>query len=106
MTSESSKSKPKLTCPTCGYNLTLLTTDRCPECGNTFLIAPPTQREKRHPFRYLGEFVGHIWKGVRAHPSKSKHVLRTDVQEERHGDITLRRTTIEEIELKDTERRT
>ena len=24
-------------CPTCGYNLTGLTTNRCPECGYTFL---------------------------------------------------------------------
>lgn len=48
--------------------------------------------------RNLGEFFGHILHGVRTDPSKK--VVRHEVEEEQRGDITLRRTTIEEIELK------
>jgi len=48
--------------------------------------------------RSLGEFVGHIARGVRTDPRKK--VIRRDVEEEQRGDITLRRTTIEEIEFK------
>ncbi len=48
--------------------------------------------------RCLGEFVGHIVRAVR--PVSSKHVLNRNVQEKRDGDVTLRRTTIDEIEIK------
>lgn len=48
--------------------------------------------------RSLGEFFGHIIKGVRANPSK--RVLKHSVEEENVGSsMILRRTTIEEIEL-------
>lgn len=30
-----------LTCPFCGYNLTALTSNRCPECGQVFVLAKP-----------------------------------------------------------------
>ena len=34
-----------LLCPHCGYDLTGLTSNRCPECGGVFIIAaPPTSR--------------------------------------------------------------
>lgn len=36
--SERSGSHATLTCPTCGYNLTGLSTARCPECGSTFTL--------------------------------------------------------------------
>lgn len=57
--------------------------------------------------RSLGEFFGHIVKGATtdpAHPPQRKRtVLRHDVQEEirdtPEGKVTLRRTTIEEVEL-------
>ena len=55
--------------------------------------------------RSLGEFVGHVWKGVRADPAKrgDRRTLRHDVEEETRdgpeGRVTLRRTTIEEIEV-------
>ena len=32
------QSKQALLCPTCGYNLTGLTSTRCPECGATFTL--------------------------------------------------------------------
>jgi hypothetical protein len=48
--------------------------------------------------RSLGEFFGHIVKAVRANPQKK--VLKREVMEEQRGDMTLRRTTIEEIEYK------
>ncbi len=46
----------------------------------------------------LGEFVGHIVKAVKTDPSKK--VVKKTVEEEDRGDVVLRRTTIEEIELK------
>jgi hypothetical protein len=48
--------------------------------------------------RSLGEFVGHIWRGVKSDPSKK--TLRKTVEEVDKGGVTLRRTTIEEIEFK------
>lgn len=48
--------------------------------------------------RCLGEFFGHIIKGVTADPNRK--VIRREVQERQQGNITLRRTTIEEIEIR------
>ena len=51
--------------------------------------------------RSLGEFVGHIVKGIRTDPSRARRtVVRHSVEEEDRGDVVLRRTTIEEVELK------
>ncbi len=56
---------------------------------------------KRKPLmRCLGEFAGHIIKGVRT-PAKDgtrQEVSRT-VEERTEDGVTLRRTTIDEIEL-------
>ena len=56
--------------------------------------------------RNLGEFVGHIVHGVKADVGSSRHVTRHEVEEETRevGDqkVTLRRTTIEEIEVDPT----
>jgi len=55
--------------------------------------------------RSLGEFVGHVWRGVKADPAKQgdRRTLRHDIEEETRdgpeGRVTLRRTTIEEIEV-------
>ncbi|HRP63070.1 MAG TPA: hypothetical protein PK400_07255 [Phycisphaerales bacterium] len=57
-----------------------------------------SQSPRKSMMRNLGEFFGHILHGVRTDPSKK--VVRHDVEEEQRGDITLRRTTIEEVELK------
>ncbi len=58
--------------------------------------APPAR--KKTLARSLGEFFGHIAKGVKTDPSKK--VLRKEVEEEQRDGMTLRRTTIEEIELR------
>lgn len=60
--------------------------------------------ERKGLMRSLGEFVGHIAKGVRtpADASRRTEVRREVELEERQtpqGKVTLRRTTIEEIEL-------
>lgn len=54
--------------------------------------------------RSLGEFVGHIWQGVRADPAAPQ---RTEVRRESReaaaetpaATVTLRRTIIEEVEV-------
>ena len=51
--------------------------------------------------RNLGAFFGHIVRAVKTDPREKRTVVRKTVEEETHGDITLRRTTIEEIEFKD-----
>jgi hypothetical protein len=62
--------------------------------------------------RSLGEFCGHVWKGVTSDPSKGgsqKRVVRHDVEERDASDeqnrITLRKTTIEEVEIEPREGR-
>ena len=56
--------------------------------------------KKKSLMRNLGAFFGHIVKAVKTEPSEKRTVVRKTVEEESHGDITLRRTTIEEIEFK------
>lgn len=58
----------------------------------------PSKRDKPL-MRNLGEFVGHIVKGVKTDPRKK--VVRKDVEEDDRGSMILRRTTIEEIEFRD-----
>ncbi len=51
--------------------------------------------------RSLGEFVGHVVKGVRTDPaSPSRTEVRRTVETEERGDVVLRRTTIEEVEIR------
>ncbi len=64
----------------------------------------PTPDPDHKPLaRSLGEFVGHIWRGVTGDVTRERHeVSRTVEEEEREterGKVTLRRTTIEEIEF-------
>lgn len=54
--------------------------------------------------RSLGEFVGHIAHAVKAPPSKGerrevRREVELDERDTPQGKVTLRRTTIEEIEL-------
>ncbi|NNM26839.1 MAG: hypothetical protein HKO59_12785 [Phycisphaerales bacterium] len=48
--------------------------------------------------RSLGEFVGHIVSGIRANPTR--HVVKHETEEAERGNLVLRRTTIEEIEVR------
>ncbi len=57
------------------------------------------ERTPRNLMRSLGEFVGHVWRAVRSDPAGHRAVLSRTVQEEQRGNVTLRRTTIEEIEV-------
>ena len=58
--------------------------------------------EPRKPLmRCLGEFFGNIAQGIRTNPDEAsarQEVSRT-VEERVEGDMTLRRTTIDEIEI-------
>jgi len=53
--------------------------------------------DKKPLMRCLGEFVGHILHAVKS--DSSREVNRT-VEEKKEGNVTLRRTTIDEIEIK------
>jgi hypothetical protein len=62
---------------------------------------------KKPLMRALGEFVGHIAKGITTDPSKpaaTRQTVRERVEEETRetpeGKVILRRTTIEEIEVR------
>jgi hypothetical protein len=54
--------------------------------------------------RSLGEFFGHVWRGVKTDPARK--VIRTNVEEEERqtaeGKVVLRRTTVEEVEIRPT----
>lgn len=56
--------------------------------------------------RSLGEFVGHIWKAVKTEPDEGierRELSRRTESETRDtdaGTVTLRRTTVEEIEIR------
>ncbi|MHC4794980.1 MAG: hypothetical protein GWP75_04535 [Planctomycetia bacterium] len=57
-------------------------------------------QEPKSIMRSLGEFVGHVAKGIRTDPSAPKVTeVRREVETERRGDVVLRRTTIEEVEM-------
>lgn len=55
--------------------------------------------ERKSLFRSLGEFFGHVRHGLKADVG-SRRVVRHEVEEERQGNITLRRTIIEEVEIR------
>lgn len=50
--------------------------------------------------RNLGEFFGHVYRAVRADPSRKRVEIDRRVEEEERDGMTLRRTTIEEIEIR------
>jgi hypothetical protein len=62
------------------------------------------KRDDKSISRSLGEFVGHIWRGVTGDVAPDKREVKRTVEEEERetdqGKVTLRRTTIEEIEFK------
>ncbi len=58
--------------------------------------------ENKKPFmRCLGEFVGHILHAVKSDATK-REVNRT-IEEQKEANMTLRRTTIDEIEIRQEE---
>ena len=57
--------------------------------------------DKKPLMRRLGEFVGQIVRAVKSDVIK-REVNRT-VEEKKEGNVTLRRTTIDEIEIKQEE---
>jgi hypothetical protein len=63
--------------------------------------AMPTS-SKKPLMRSLGEFVGHIVRGLRTDPATPpKKVVRTSVeQQQREDGVILRRTTIDEVEIR------
>ena len=62
------------------------------------------QPQDKTIMRSLGEFFGHIVRGVRTNPEDTSEVreIRRHVEEETHGDVVMRRTTVEEIEIRKT----
>lgn len=59
--------------------------------------------QKKSIMRCLGEFTGYIAKGIRTKVDapRTEEVARS-VEETREGDVTLRRTVIEEVEYHGT----
>ncbi|MBC23909.1 MAG: hypothetical protein CMJ32_08360 [Phycisphaerae bacterium] len=56
--------------------------------------------ERKPIMRCLGEFVGHITRAIKSDPTRESHVVGTRVREDDKGNLTFRRTTIDEIEFK------
>ncbi len=50
--------------------------------------------------RNLGEFFGHVYRAIKTDPAKRRTVVSKTVEEEERGELTLRRTTIEEVEIR------
>jgi DNA-directed RNA polymerase subunit H (RpoH/RPB5) len=55
--------------------------------------------KKKPLMRCLGEFAGHIIKGVRTPATSDRQEVARKVEERTENGVTLRRTTIDEIEL-------
>ncbi len=53
--------------------------------------------------RSLGEFFGHIYRGIRTDPSEQRREVgrrtETETRETPRGKVTIRRTIIEEVDL-------
>ena len=61
-----------------------------------------SDREHKPLMRSLGEFVGYIYNAVRSDHGSERTILNRTSKQEKRGAITLRRTTIEEIEIDQT----
>ncbi|MAD78326.1 MAG: hypothetical protein CMJ51_03025 [Planctomycetaceae bacterium] len=64
-----------------------------------------TSQDDKTIMRSLGEFVGHVVKGIRTDPAakaETTEVRRTIETEERER-VILRRTVIEEVEVRDSD---
>lgn len=56
---------------------------------------------KKTLMRSLGEFAGHIMKGIRTPTEPARHEVHREVEETVQNGVTLRRTIIEEVQLPD-----
>lgn len=60
------------------------------------------QREPNKPLmRSIGEFFGHILKGIRQDVSKDRRIIESEHREEKRGTTVIRETRIREIEVRD-----
>lgn len=62
-----------------------------------------TAAKNKPLMRNIGEFFGHILKGIKTDPAKPpgrKQVISKEVQEQENENMILRRTTIDEVEFK------
>ena len=64
-----------------------------------------TDRDDKTLMRSLGEFVGHVVKGIRSDPgaNANRTEVRRTTETEEHEQVILRRTVIEEVEVRDPE---
>ena len=53
---------------------------------------------KKSLMRCLGEFTGHLIKAVKRPANGGTHTVRHELDETKQGNLTLRRTVIEEVE--------
>ncbi|MHC4427331.1 MAG: hypothetical protein ACYS0D_01840 [Planctomycetota bacterium] len=60
-----------------------------------------TDAGKKSLMRNLGAFFGHVYKAIKTDPAKKRTIVSKTVEEEDRGSMTLRRTTIEEVEIKE-----
>ena len=63
------------------------------------------QNRDEHPHRKtlarsVGEFFGQIWGAVTSDPTRTTREIRRTVETEDRNGLTLRRTIIEEVELR------
>lgn len=71
-------------------------------------MSPMTEPARKSVMRSLGEFFGHIVHGARTPvgPEEGRRVLKHEVEEETRdtpqGKMVLRRTTVEEVEIKES----
>ncbi len=61
-----------------------------------------SSNEKKSIMRCVGEFFGHVGRAIRTKPTQDSECseIRRTVEETEEGEVTLRRTTIEEVEFK------
>ena len=58
--------------------------------------------QKKSIMRCVGEFFGHVGRAIKTKPTGEgeRRELKRTVEERQEGEVTLRRTTIEEVEFK------
>jgi len=74
-------------------------------CAQQSTMSPTEPDHKKSLSRSLGEFFGHIWKGVQepVDAPAEKQILRQEtteqVRETASGKVIVRRTVVEELEI-------